>query len=208
MAPCLFWPVGSAFSALLRSTGNFGQNQNPRVLSFSRLLGIFRLPPAVAAASRSLAPPLSRQTLLTLRSRPLPPVAGRCAIKLRAAPLTSNVRTLRPLWCSSFSRLFLAACWLYQSGSAWVASGRLLPGFTGPARPVSRCYGQPGFLTIFVMPFGFSRYPSSHPCLPYGVSAACLIHSRRSPRQTVLTLRSTPLPAVAGRCAIKPRSAG
>ena len=29
---------------------------------------------------------------LTLRSRPLPPVAGRCAIKRRAAPLTFNVR--------------------------------------------------------------------------------------------------------------------
>jgi len=94
LAPCLFWPVGSAFSALLRSTGNFSQIQKPRVWRLSRLPGTFRSPPAVAAACRSLAPPLSRQTLLTLRSRPLPPVAGRCAIKRRAAPLTYNVRTI------------------------------------------------------------------------------------------------------------------
>ena len=132
---------------------------------------------------------------------------GRCAIEPRSAG-DFYVRTLRPLWYSSFSRLFLAACCFHQSGSAWVASGRLLPGFTGPARPVSRCCGQPGFLAIFAMPFGFIRYPSSRPCLPFGVSATCLIHSRRVFRQTVLTLRSTSLPSVAGRCATKPRSAG
>jgi hypothetical protein len=57
------------------------------------------------------------------------------------------------------------------------------------------------------MPFGFSPYPSGHPCLPFGVSAACPISSRRLSRQTVLTLRSRPLPPVAGRCAIELRAA-
>ena len=35
---------------------------------------------------------------LTLRSRPLPSVAGRCAIKLRAAPLTYNYKGF-PIFC-------------------------------------------------------------------------------------------------------------
>ena len=78
-------------SRLLRSTGNFSQKRNLQSLGSSRLLGSFRLSAPVAAACHSLAARLSRQTLLTLRSRPLPSVAGRCAIKRRAAPLTYNV---------------------------------------------------------------------------------------------------------------------
>ncbi len=35
-----------------------------------------------------------RRPCLTLQSRPLPPVAGRCAIKRRAAPLTLHVERL------------------------------------------------------------------------------------------------------------------
>jgi hypothetical protein len=59
---------------------------------------------------------------LTLRSRPLPPVAGRCAIKRRAAPLTYNVRHRTVDWSDINTigslNVYGLRYWLFRVGSA------------------------------------------------------------------------------------------
>ena len=134
-----------------------------------------------------------RSQCLTFRSRPLPPVAGRCAIKLRAAPLTFNVRTLRPLWCSSLSRLFLAACWLCQSGSA---RRRLLLApclFWLVGSAFSVLLRSTGIFNEIQKPWSLGYFQLHGTFrLPPAVSATSSSFAPPLSRQTVLTLRSTP----------------
>ena len=114
---------------------------------------------------------------------------------LRFAPAAPKliVRRFLPFWCSSFSRLLFAACWFCQSGSARVASGGQLPGFTCPAQPLSRFLRSTGNFSQKrnLWGLGSSRLLGSFRGRA-PVAASCRSLTLPLSRQIFLTLRSTP----------------